>query len=380
MTQVIDVDDPDHQLAWPREIIAAELDRRLRLADTPGGGSERWSEGLSRLLRLAFTGPGLAEEFDALGDSFGFTPDASQVSWVRALREQLDEARPAPSERPYWSQRHGAASEVLDLVATAERFVGLIVRLDRDGLFSQFFGVGCPDGVGDPAEPPAQQITDRIGRTPPGLDGWPPHPGLVTQWTRDDLFDLIEVFHDLASWPGRWSGHDYGGCVGHPGDFSPTLGRALYRHEANKLLARSNLGVRLANSGEDVGRIVMDAGPGLDERVQDALAASPPEHWDDVSHAVALFRSRTRDVATMRSAIIALAGVVEHHRWLLKQELLSGDEGALFEIANKFGLRHRNADQRTDYDPAFLEWLFHWYLSTVALIGRLTARQEEAGD
>ena len=78
----------------------------------------------------------------------------------------------------------------------------------------------------------------------------------------------------------------------------------------------------------------------------------------------------------MRSAIVALAGVVEAHRGRLKAELLTKDEGALFDLANNFDLRHRRADQRTDYDPIFLEWLFHWYLATVSLIAKLVARQE----
>ena len=107
MTQVIDVDDPDHQLAWPRRIIAAELDRRLRLADTARGRNQRWSQGLSRLLRLAFTGPALAEEFDALGDPFGLTPDASQVSWVRAHGSSLTKHGLRPLNAP--TGRNGMA-------------------------------------------------------------------------------------------------------------------------------------------------------------------------------------------------------------------------------------------------------------------------------
>jgi hypothetical protein len=198
----------------------------------------------------------------------------------------------------------------------------------------------------------------------------------VGEWTRDDLFDLMEVLHDLASWPGTWAGHDYGGCVGHPSDFSAACGRGLYRYEVNDLLARSDLGVRLAESGEDQGRIVQHDNEELAAAVDDAIAAGPDGQRNDVEHAVALFRERDRDVATMRSAIVTLAGVIEAHRSLLKQELLKGDEGALFDIANNFDLRHRRADQRGDYDPVFLEWIFHWYLATAALIGRLRSRTE----
>ena len=51
---------------------------------------------------------------------------------------------------------------------------------------------------------------------------------------------------------------------------------------------------------------------------------------------------------TKRSAVVALAGILEERRSLLADELLTKDEGALFQIANKFGIRHQRADQRDD--------------------------------
>lgn len=61
--------------------------------------------------------------------------------------------------------------------------------------------------------------------------------------------------------------------------------------------------------------------------------------------------------------------------FLLKVELLSKDEGALFLIANQLNLRHRRVDQRSDYDEVHLDWLFWWYLATLDLTDRLLARQ-----
>jgi hypothetical protein len=80
-------------------------------------------------------------------------------------------------------------------------------------------------------------------------------------------------------------------------------------------------------------------------------------------------------VEERRSAVITLAGVLEERRNLLKAELLTKDETALFQIANQFAVRHQRADQRGDYDPAFLDWLFWWYLGTVQLTDQLLARQ-----
>lgn len=50
--------------------------------------------------------------------------------------------------------------------------------------------------------------------------------------------------------------------------------------------------------------------------------------------------------------------MLERQRALLKVELLAKDEGALFQIANTFDLRHRDATQQIAYDGAFLDWVF----------------------
>lgn len=316
---ILDPTDADHFLRWPRNILAGELDRRLRLAGTARSYRQAWvwEESVGRLLRAAFQGPGLAEEFHSLG-SGGYSLNDSiakqQVAWVRALRSELDAAQMAPDAKPYWSARRGATPPVLPLPETAERFVNLVAKLnDRQGLWTEAFGVDCPDGHGDPVEPPRHQLEDLLGRELSEGMGWPFGCRAARSWARDDLFDLMEVLYDLASWPGTWGLHDYGGCIGHPGDFSPACGRALYLHEVTKLLARSDLGVRLAEAGEDQGRIVQHDGEELSAAVDHALRAAPPSHLDDVRHAVALFRQRDRDVTTMRSAIVTLAGAVEDH-------------------------------------------------------------------
>jgi hypothetical protein len=301
----------------------------------------------------------------------------SQLRWLQRLRAEIDIAPPVfVRDRLYWSQRQGRRSAVLRADETMDRFVSVVDRLDKThALWSEAFGVGCPDGVGDPSETASDQIEHLVGRRIGPTGAWPLQSSRGS-WTSEDFFDIAEVLHDLAAWPSTWDGHNYGGCVGHPGGFSPACGQALYRWEVNDVLAESDLGVRLAGSGEDRGRIVVAAADGLDTAIESALERPPEDSRDEVIHAIALFRSRHRDPATMRSSVVTLAGVLEKHRDLLKTELLSKDEGALFEIANSFDLRHRRADQRTDYDPAFLEWLFHWYLATVALVRRLLDQRQ----
>jgi hypothetical protein len=86
-----------------------------------------------------------------------------------------------------------------------------------------------------------------------------------------------------------------------------------------------------------------------------------------VRHAIALFRGRDTSAESKRSAIFNLARILEERRALIKEHLHKKDEGALFQIANSFDLRHSNASQQREYDEAFLDWIFWWYLATVEL-------------
>ena len=113
------------------------------------------------------------------------------------------------------------------------------------------------------------------------------------------------------------------------------------------------------------------------EELVAAAVHRPGPDGDETRHAVALFRARDAGVEHKRSACTTLARVLESRRRLLKAELFRKDEGALFQIANEFDLRHRGADQHTDYDAAYLDWIFWWYLATVELTDQLLNRQAD---
>jgi len=183
--------------------------------------------------------------------------------------------------------------------------------------------------------------------------------------------------HDLVARPRRRWWHDYSSCGWHYADFAVTPGRALYRWRVDRLLARHRTGLQLAAAGEDAGRLVRVTSDDRDRLVHAALDGETGTNRDEVQHAVALFRSRTGTREDKRSAVFALARVLEDRRPLLRAELLSKDESALFHIANEFDLRHRNVNQRPDYDDAYLDWVYWWYLATVELSARLAARRTD---
>jgi len=142
---------------------------------------------------------------------------------------------------------------------------------------------------------------------------------------------------------------------------------------APQLLADAGIDLELAESGEDVGRLVHSPSDPRRQLAAQAIS-SRSAAADPIRHAIALFRGRGAGREDKRSACIALAGVLEQRRSELKIELLNKDEGALFQIANQFDVRHRNADQRGDYHEAYLDWIFWWYLATIELANQLAAR------
>lgn len=290
--------------------------------------------------------------------------NSTAVSWLAELAEVADRLPTQERPRPYWSQRLvGVVSpQPATLGATARRIRALILELSDEHFFAEVLGFSCVDDHGEAPSTPQQELERRVGK--PHLYSADPE-----SWTEEDLCDYIEVFHDLAARPTKGWHHSYLGCGWHPTQFSRKSGQALYRWRVNELLG-SSLGLRLSESGEDVGRMVRLLPEELGTLVDEAVGGLGGTR-DEIAHAVALFRSRSGTRQERRSAIIALAAVLEQRRSLLKAHLLSKDEGALFQIANEYDLRHRRADQRTDYGDHFLDWIFYWYLATIHLTDRI---------
>lgn len=165
--------------------------------------------------------------------------------------------------------------------------------------FAEALGFDCVDGNGDSEATPEMELDRRIGK--PQL--WRDDP---TGWDEDDLCDFIEVFHDLAARPTDGWFHSFGGCGWHPSKFNRRSGQAIYRWRMNETLETSVLDVRLAEVGEDVGRMVRMA-PGDLEQLVDSVLSGTAASLDEVAHAVALFRARSSSRQQRRSAVVALA-------------------------------------------------------------------------
>ncbi|WP_439673358.1 hypothetical protein [Embleya sp. MST-111070] len=372
-----------YELVWPTALFTAEAERISR------SDHRQWVERARLLLGEAFAGTTAVGDFDEVGESStiwadddpwspkppaGQAPPAyTQRTWLRELIDRAAELRHARRPRPYWPQRHGAPSDHARHKGGERReFARLVEELDTNGYLVEVFGRDCVDDP-DPL-PDRSRILDRhLGHA----NLWPLDPDA---WDDDVFFGLIEVFHDLVSRPRNRDMHSYSGCGWHHKEFNAAPGRALYRWRINNLLHDAGIDYRLADEGEDLGRLVALTDDARGDLVHRVLNTPDPRTRASTEHAIALFRARGATRDHKRSAIVALARILEQRRDLIKTEAGKPDDGFLFEIANRYDLRHGRADQRADYDDAFLDWIFWWYLATVELTDRILNKQRTPHD
>jgi hypothetical protein len=323
-------------------------------------------------ISAAMTSLGTAAGTPGLGKPAPAVDPSTEL--VRELMNSAD-ALPRYRTRRYYSQRHRQQAEtpLLTLPDLKTAFAQLVQALEEVGYFEDAFGSQCSDARDDdPAREGQHRLTTALQRNIPlwplGLYGKP--TGIEADWDDDLFFDVVEALHDHVARPRRryWHEHhrefDYG-------DYSRRSGQAVYRWRVNELLSRSQVELQLAEHGLDTGFLVQITGDSRDELLDRALTGPQTVDEDGVAHAVTLYRSRGATREDKRSAVLALGRTLEHRRELVRTALGRKDEGALFQIANEFDLRHHNAAQRGDYDEVFLDWVFWCYLSTVELTSRL---------
>ncbi len=100
-----------------------------------------------------------------------------------------------------------------------------------------------------------------------------------------------------------------------------------------------------------------------------------------VKHACDRFRDVSSTLDDKRDAVRELADVLEFLRDEDKVHLVSKDEAALFELANKYAIRHHRQDQRPNYPKdIWIPWMFYFFLATVLAWMRLIRREEQGSE
>ena len=272
-------------------------------------------------------------------------------------------------DKPYFSIRTGRRREdpKLSLDPLRRSFVALHSEFTEKGYFQEHLGIGCVDGFipGLAGLDVALYVLRKLRKE----DLWPVWEH-AEHYTADDIFDLLEFLYDHASKPtdeGHY--HSWNGCGHHYSRFDGESGRSAFRAEVNQVLRLYDDGFELSVEGE----ILTLPGGEIEPLLESELPSPDHENVTARVHAAAQkFRRRGSSESDRRDAIRDLADVLEYLRPEAKKVLSSQDEADLFNIANNFGIRHHNKQQKTHYNKSvWLSWMFYYYLASIHALVRL---------
>jgi hypothetical protein len=168
--------------------------------------------------------------------------------------------------------------------------------------------------------------------------------------------------------------HPFNNCGWHFEKFNKSAGQAHLRDVLNPLLERLEPSLTLRADGQLEELAPTNLQPLLDTPLPES--APHDEVRLRVESAVTRFKRSRSSIDERRTAVRELADVLEFLRSEIKVSMMSADEGALFNLANNFAIRHHNRDQRGDYDkPVWLSWAFYIYLATIQAVIRLIDKQ-----
>ena len=273
----------------------------------------------------------------------------------------------------YYSVRTGKhpGGAQLDLPSLKKLLLSIDRQFTARAYFQEAFGYECVDA----GEVPGSLGEDIAGKVLIALrkeDLWPFREH-ISDYSEDDLFDMVEFLYDQVSKPIDGYFHSFGGCGTHYSTFNRPEGQAEYRASLNPILACYESGYELSVDGEILALPEQGMTP--------LIGASLPQHDQHnvearTEAAVNTFRRHRSSLEDRKHAIRDLADVLEYLRPQIKGILTSKDEADLFNLANNFGIRHHNAKQKTNYDTSvWYSWMFYYYLATIHACVRLLAKK-----
>lgn len=275
----------------------------------------------------------------------------------------------------YATRKNGAQAVNLDLDDLREIIFNAYTLFESTGYLVDAFGSTCVDTGYEPGYV-GGNIDAFVRLTLFRKDLWP----LIEQYqnyTEDDCFTMIEFLYDHVSKPKTKNYHDWNNCGYHYSDFDKQAGREEFRARFILPLERYGDGWELTEAGE-----IMSLPRG---GMTTLLEAKPPTKdktiTDKINDATTRFRRHGTSYKDREVAVRDLAAVLEWLRPRIKTVLLREDEQDLFNIANNFGIRHMNQNQKLRYDKAvWLSWMFYHYLNTINAALHIIKRQDENGD
>ncbi len=292
------------------------------------------------------------------------------------------------SSRDYYSKRTGQNNNrTWDLNAIKNIFLSVFEEFSSNNYFGKPFGYLGNRGwvAGEICKNNDDECIQRyfLRKLRKNKSLWPIST-FIPYYEEDDLFDVIELIHDLITKPYARNPYlrddDYKPAT--RSDFSDvevvimfneTDGKDEFRIEINNFLIAYDEGFELSKEGE----IRLVGNKDLSNLFNQEVPSSGNEDIDQrIKKAISKFRHHRSSDDDKKTAIIELDQVRE----LLQNDIillgLTNDEKKLTEIANNFAIRHLKGKQKNDFQKTiFYTWIFSSYLSLIYLILRLKNHQ-----
>lgn len=274
----------------------------------------------------------------------------------------------------YFSQRTGKNPNLagLPLGDVIDLFVRVYEQLDTDGYFHEAFGFYCVDADHVPGNVRDVELEMLLSIRKKHL--WPIR-GYAESYSEDDLFDVIEFLHQHVSKPIEGTMHSYSDCGMHWETFNKKEGQATFVEKLNGLLGHYCKPFELSAEGE----VLSKPEAGFEQIFEADIPSDDENIRQRIESSIVQYRRHGSTLDDRRQAVRDLADVLEYLRPKLKQLLTKADESDLFNIANNFGIRHHNEQQKTSYDTAlWLSWMFYLYLATLHVVLRKIGDDQKA--
>lgn len=273
----------------------------------------------------------------------------------------------------YYSQRKGTNPNLagLSLQDVVDLFTRVYDQLREDGYFCEAFGYECVDAGHVDGKVRDIELEMLLSVRKKGL--WPLHVrgGLYEE---DDFFDVVEFLFQQVSKPIDGSFHSYNQCGMHWETFNKTQGQAEYRGKVNAVLAHYAKPFDVSEAGE----VLHKPEQGFEQIFDADIPSNDTNITGRINAAVLRYRRHGATLDDRRQAVRDLADVLEYTRPNIKSLLTSADEKDLFNLANNFGIRHHNDQQKTGYDTSlWLSWMFYFYLATIHVVLRKQQQGEK---
>ncbi|MGP4992708.1 hypothetical protein [Glutamicibacter ardleyensis] len=373
------MNDPVYTLSWPRSLFVWEGTRILQTATD--SNLCPWTE---QLLREAFEDDGVADSFIAqfsvsMDSNAAWGVPATTTSKINVIRPWLqallaDETRLFSYQPPvYYAERQ--VGTYIDLgpdtrFTFAEDFIELLNAMSGKGYFPKILPKLCEDRT-----PESIDVAREIRRATKQVIEWPLASASAKMLPDLTLYSLVEYFNDQSQRPRAAEWHNWNDCGFDYSDFNRESGGAVYRWRVNALLESHKQPLRLGSVGEERGRLIHHFSAAQDELLTEEVENRIVRPTDEVAHAIRMFRARDANNIDKRAALGLLYGRLEPKRKYLESKTTKGDVEDIFNIANRYNIRHRIGRQFNEERVEYLDWMFWNFLSMVRLLDALEAKQ-----